>query len=77
MLLLENLAADYIRKTGSHIMYRVSPVFENENIVASAALMEWWSAEGKGEEICFRVFVYGVQPGIEINYSKGESHRME
>ena len=76
MLPFENLVADYIRKTDNHVMYRVTPIFKNENLVATGVLMEGWSVEDEGEGICFCVFVYNVQPGIEINYSNGESKRV-
>ena len=77
MLPYENLVAEYIKQTNNHVMYRVTPIFENENLVATGVLMEGWSVEDEGEEICFCVFVYNVQPGIEINYSNGESYRTE
>ncbi len=73
MLLFENMVADYIRETGNHVLYRVWPVFEGKNLVASGVLMEGWSVEDKGAGICFNVYVYNAQPGIEIDYATGES----
>lgn len=56
MLPFENITADYIRSTGNHVMYRVTPVFEGNNLVATGVLMEGYSVEDKGEGICFNVF---------------------
>ena len=73
MLPFENKVASYVRETGNHVLYRVTPVFEKDNLVAEGVLMEAYSVEdeGKGVELC--VFVYNVQPGIEIDYATGES----
>ena len=73
MLPFENLAADYIQETGNHVLYRVTPVFEDQNLVASGVQMEAWSVEDEGEGVCFNVYVYNVQPGITIDYATGES----
>ena len=73
MLPFENLAADYIRETGNHVLYRVTPVFEDRDLVASGVQMEAWSVEDSGEGVCFNVYVYNVQPGIVIDYATGES----
>lgn len=73
MLPFENLVADYIRETGNHVLYRVTPIFEGDNLVASGVQMEAKSVEDNGEGICFHVYVYNVQPGIEIDYATGES----
>lgn len=73
MLLFENMVADYIKETGNHVLYRVWPVFEGNNLVASGVLMEGWSVEDKGAGICFNVYVYNIQPGVEIDYATGES----
>lgn len=73
MLPFENQVADYIKETGNHVLYRVTPIFEGDNLVASGVLMEAESVEDKGEEISFCVYVYNVQPGIEIDYATGES----
>ena len=73
MLPFENMVADYVRETGNHVMYRVTPIFEGDNLVASGVQMEAKSVEDNGESICFNVYVYNVQPGIEINYATGDS----
>jgi DNA-entry nuclease len=73
MLLFENMVADYIKETGNHVMYRVTPVYEGNNLVANGILMEAYSVEDNGEGICFNVYFYNVQPGIEIDYATGES----
>lgn len=73
MLPFENMVADYIKETGNHVLYRVTPVFEGENLVASGVVMEALSVEDEGEGVCFHVYVYNVQPGVEIDYATGES----
>ena len=73
MLPFENMAADYVKETGNHVLYRVTPVFEGSNLVASGVLMEAESVEDKGEGILYCVYVYNVQPGININYAMGDS----
>ena len=73
MLPFENMVADYIRETGNHVLYRVTPIFEGGNLVASGVQMEAKSVEDDGNGICFNVYVYNVQPGIEIDYATGES----
>ena len=73
MLLFENMVADYIKETGNHVLYRVTPIYEGNNLVASGVLMEGYSVEDSGEGICFNVYFYNVQPGIVIDYATGES----
>lgn len=73
MLPFENLVADYVRQSENHVLYRVTPIFKGNNLLAEGVLMEGWSVEDNGEGICFNVFVYNVQPGIEIDYATGES----
>ena len=73
MLPFENMTADYIKETGNHVMYRVNPVYEGDNLVASGVQMEGLSVEDEGEGISFNVFVYNAQPGIEIDYETGNS----
>lgn len=73
MLPFENKVANYVKDTGNHVMYRVTPVFEDNNLVATGVIMEGYSVEDKGEGICFHVFAYNVQPGIHIDYATGES----
>lgn len=73
MLQFENMVADYVRESDNHVMYRVTPVFEEDNLVASGVQMEAKSVEDNGEGVSFNVFVYNMQPGIEIDYETGAS----
>lgn len=73
MLPWENLVAAYVEETGHHVLYRVTPCFEGDNLVASGVLMEAYSVEDNGAGICFNVYCYNVQPGIAIDYATGES----
>lgn len=73
MLDFENEVADYIRKTNNHVLYRATPIFEGENIVASGVHLEAISVEDNGKGIKFNVYLYNIQDGIEIDYKTGES----
>ncbi len=73
MLPFENMIADYVKETENHVMYRVTPVFEGDNLVASGVLLEAQSVEDQGEDLQFCVYVYNVQPGITIDYATGAS----
>lgn len=73
MLPFENMVADYVKETNGHVLYRVTPIYEGKNLVAEGVLMEGWSVEDGGESICFNVFCYNVQPGVEIDYATGDS----
>lgn len=73
MLPYENMIADYVTESGNHVLYRVTPVFEGDNLLASGVLMEARSVEDGGEAISFCVYAYNVQPGIAIDYATGES----
>lgn len=73
MLPFENTVRSYVEDTNQHVMYRVTPVFEGDNLVAAGVLMEGYSVEDNGAGICFNVFCYNVQPGIKINYLDGTS----
>lgn len=74
MLPFENKIADYIKRhRNNHVLYRVTPIYKGENLIASGVQIEAYSVEDKGKEICFNVYVYNVQPGITINYKTGES----
>ncbi len=73
MIPYEQEVADYVKDTDHHVLYRVTPVFEGQNLVAAGVHMEAMSVEDKGSAICFNVFVYNVQPGIYIDYSNGDS----
>jgi len=77
MLPFENRIASYVRNTGNHVLYRVTPVYEGDNLLCSGLQLEACSVEDGGEGLRFHVFVYNVQPGIEIDYATGESCRME
>ena len=74
MLPFENMIADYIEETSNRVLYRVTPFFEGNDLVAKGVLMEAMSYEDKGKGICFNVFCYNVQPGITINYADGTSY---
>lgn len=76
MLPFENMTADYIKETGNHVLYRVTPVFEGNNLVASGVLMEAKSVEDSGDGILFNVYVYNVQPDIAIDYANGSSESL-
>lgn len=73
MLPFENMVADYIKETGNHVLYRVTPVFDGDNLVARGVQLEAVSVEDASEGICFNVYVYNNQPGVVIDYLTGES----
>lgn len=73
MLPFENMVADYVHETGNHVLYRVTPVFTDDNLIADGVLMEAESVEDDGEALSYNVFVYNVQPGIAIDYETGDS----
>ena len=73
MLPFENLVADYVKETGNHVLYRVTPVYMGDELVARGVQMEGYSVEDQGEGVCFNVFVYNAQPGITIDYATGDS----
>ncbi|MBS5334196.1 MAG: DNA/RNA non-specific endonuclease [Anaerovoracaceae bacterium] len=77
MLPFENEVAEYVRTTGNHVMYRVTPVYDGDDLLAKGVVMEAYSVEDEGEGVSFNVFVYNVQPGINIDYATGESSRAE
>ena len=80
MLPFENQVDDYLEKKetrNNHVLYRVTPVFEGNNLVASGVQMEAYSVEDHGKGVCFNVYVYNVQPGVIINYANGESELAE
>lgn len=74
MLPFENLVADYIKETGNHVLYRVTPIFSGDDLVAKGVEMEAWSVEDRGDGVCFHVYCYNNQPGIKIDYATGDSH---
>ena len=73
MLPFENMVADYLQETGNHVLYRVTPIFTEDYLVADGVQMEALSVEDSGEGICFNVYVYNAQPGVVIDYATGES----
>lgn len=73
MLPFENMVADYIKETENHVLYRVTPIFEENELVARGVQIEALSVEDNGEGISFNVFCYNVQPGVTIDYATGES----
>ena len=73
MLPFENQVAEYVKSTGGHVLYRVTPVFAGEELVARGVQMEGWSVEDRGASVCFNVYAYNNQPGISIDYATGES----
>lgn len=75
MLPFENMVADYVKETGYHVLYRVTPVFDGDDLLAKGVQMEAWSVEDDGDGICFNVFVYNVQPGVVIDYATGENQQ--
>ena len=75
MLYFEDMTADYIKNTNNHVLYRVTPIYDEDNLVAKGVQMEASSVEDKCSSLCFNVFVYNVQDGITINYKTGESER--
>ncbi len=73
MLPFENEVADYVKRTGNHVLYRVTPIFDGDDLVASGVQMEAESVEDRGAGVSFNVYVYNVQPGVIIDYETGDS----
>jgi len=73
MLPFENMVNEYVEETGNHVLYRVTPIFAGDNLVANGVQMEALSVEDEGEGLCFHIYVYNVQPGVVIDYATGES----
>lgn len=73
MLPFENMIADYVKETGNHVVYRVTPVFEGKELVARGVILEAKSVEDDGEGVMFNVYAYNVQPGVIIDYKTGQS----
>ena len=72
MLPIESLLLEYMNKNeGNHVLYRVTPIFYGENLLASGVEMEAYSVEDNGK-LSFNVFVYNIQPGVTLNYATGE-----
>lgn len=69
----ENKVINYVRKTENHVRYRVTPVWTEDNLICDGEIIEAWSVEDDGESICFCIYAYNVQPGIEIDYATGDN----
>lgn len=77
MLDFENDIADYVEETGNSVLYRVTPLYDGDNLLCDGVQMEAYSIEDNGMGICFNIFAYNIQPGVEINYATGESRLAE
>ena len=77
MLPFENQVADYVKKNKKHVLYRVTPIFKDQNLVASGVQIEAESVEDKGQSVLFNVYVYNNQPGVTIDYLTGSSKLIE
>ena len=73
MLPFENLVADYVKETDNHVLYRVTPAFQGTELVARGVQMEAYSVEDSGDGVCFNVFCYNVQAGVEMDYASGDN----
>lgn len=73
MLPFENMVADYVKETGNHVLYRVTPIYNGQELVARGVQMEAYSLEDSGEGISFNVYCYNNQPGVTIDYATGKS----
>ena len=73
MLPFENMVADYIKETSNHVLYRVTPIFQGDELVARGVQIEAFSVEDNGEGICFHVYIYNSQPGVTIDYATGNN----
>lgn len=76
MIPFEDMVASYVKETGNHVMYRVTPIFDGNNLLADGVLIEGWSVEDEGEGVCFCVFSYNVQPGVQIDYATGKNNEV-
>ena len=77
MLPYEIKVLEYMDRTDNHVLYRVTPAYSGDELVARGVEMEAWSVEDEGRGVCFHVFLYNIQPGIEIDYSTGESREQQ
>ena len=73
MLPFENEVADYIHETGNHVMYKVTPIYDGDDLLAQGVQIQAISVEDGGYGVCFNVFVYNMEPGVIINYSTGDN----
>ncbi len=76
MLEWENKVANYVKETKNHVLYRVTPIYQDDNLLASGVTIEAYSIEDNGRGIKFNIYVYNVQDGIEINYQNGDSKKI-
>ena len=77
MLPFEDLVDNYIENNErNHVLYRVTPIYEGKNLLASGVEMEGYSVEDNGKGVCFNIYAYNVQPGININYATGDSYKV-
>lgn len=77
MLEFENKVASYVKETNNHVLYRVTPMYQDDNLLASGVMIEAASKEDKCGSLCFNVYLYNVQDGIVIDYKDGDSHLEE
>ncbi|MCB6546034.1 DNA/RNA non-specific endonuclease [Blautia glucerasea] len=77
MIPYENEVADYVKNTGNHVLYRATPIFKKDNKLASGIQLEAYSVEDSGKGICFNVYCYNVQPGVDINYMNGKNKKAD
>ena len=77
MLPFENQVAEYVKQENGHVLYRVTPIFEGNNLVPNGVQIESESVEDKGEKVKFNVYAYNVQPNIKIDYLTGNSELIE
>ena len=77
MLPFENQVAEYVKQENGHVLYRVTPIFKENNLVANGVQMEAESVEDKGEKVKFNVYAINVQPNIKIDYLTGNSELIE
>lgn len=73
MLPFENMVADYLKETGNHVLYRVTPIFIEDELIARGVQIEAYSVEDNGEGISFNIYCYNNQPGVSIEYTTGEN----
>lgn len=77
MLPFEEEVGDYVRETGNHVMYRVTPVFEGDNLLADGVQMEAYSVEDQGKGVSYNVYIFNAQPDIWIDYATGDSREIQ
>lgn len=75
MLPFENMVADHVKEEGGHVLYRVTPIFKDDELVCRGVQIEAYSVEDDGDGICFNVFCFNIQPGVEINYQTGQNRK--